>query len=296
MKTLFSVCALALLFAACGGKKPDNNTSTTTTTTTTTTTPTKTEPAANAPKSKTPFDFPVLKTLAAKGDEKTFIVDMTELERSVNDKKSNPNTTYSASFRNSALKSVGEYESEMYDGAKIPNELIYVVPKGQTAKVGDIVAGKWSGVLKRAIVINADNPSSPKVKFLNVGESYGKEEQTLDADAFEVISKPFASGSCCAYKDPVDGRHKLIFIYVAQGDKVMGFHGTELLCVDKSQCTPVPVKPDFKVGDEIQYPFVSVFSKGVVTAIDEKNGIVSLKGLGGSATKCSFGEVIKTLN
>jgi hypothetical protein len=255
-------------------------------------------------KGKFPFEFPVVEKLnAAKGD-KVFAVNMKLVMNDYNAGK----TTIGTQYLLSTVEEPGEKESKInfVSADVIPNSGIVVIPKGQTAKVGDIVAGKWAVNLTRGIVTDASNPKSPKVTF--IGLSYdnpakaddkktgiGQYQYTLTENEFMIISKDFDPGSCCAVKK--DGKWSLMDVFKAEGDMVMGTIFTEFTAVKKSDCIAIPLKGNFKVGDQVYAPWVGKMSVGKITKIDSKMGRITVKfddKVKGEKV-VSFGQVIKDL-
>ena len=255
-------------------------------------------------KGKFHFDYPVTDKLDAANGDKVFAIDMAVYLADL--KAGNP--SIKASLINATIKEVGEKESTVLNAEsyKVPNSGIVIIPKGQTAKVGDFVAGKWNGVMMLGYVTNASNPKSPKVTFLGLDwdnpakaddrkTTVGQFEYTLKENEFMVVSKDFDPGTMCAIKSGKEWR--LMDIFNSKDDKVMGVVYLDFKSANKSDCVPIPLKGNFKVSDQVYAPWMSTMFPGKITKIDSKMGRITVKfddKVKGEKT-VSFGQVIKDL-
>lgn len=252
---------------------------------------------------KFPFDFPVVESTDAKEGDKVFAVNMGLIKNSL--KKGDK--TFQTQYLICTMGKPGSKESDIkfVSAEKVPNSGIIKIPANESVKVGDIVAGVWAVNMTRGIIVDANGP-----KAVMIGIGYdnpakaddkqtpiGQYAYTLKKGEFINITniKEFAPSSCCAVKK--DGSWRLMEVFKAEGDKVMGTIFTEFTAVNKSDCVPIPLKPDFKVGDEVYAPWVGGMYKGKCTKIDEKNGRVTVDfGDNVKGVKVlAFGEVIKSL-
>jgi hypothetical protein len=308
MKKHFTFIFALTLFVltSCKNDKPKEGTDKNVTDSTTTKTESE-ETKSNTKaleKGKFPFEFPVVEKInAAKGDH-VFAVNMRLVLNDYNEGKSKIMTQYLTA----TIEEAGDKESKVMSATpyNVPNSGIVVIPKGQTAKVGDIVAGKWAVNLMRGIVTNASNPKAPKVTFIGLEwdnpakaedkkTGIGQYEYTLKENEFMVISKDFDPGSCCVVKK--DNSWNLMDVFNVQGDMVMGTVFLEFTAVKKSDCIAIPLKGNFKVGDQVYAPWVGKMSGGKITKIDSKMGRITVKfddKVKGEKT-VSFGQVIKDL-
>lgn len=254
---------------------------------------------------KMPFDFPVIEKTDAQPGENVFYINMKLI---ANDLAAGKNT-FGTQYLIGKLKEAGEKESiiDFVGDNKVPNSGIIRIPKNENVKVGDILAAKWAVNMTRAIVVDA-NPSAPKAVMIGITYDnpakaddkktpIGQFAYTLTPGEFINITNKgdFAPASCCAVKK--SGQWKLMDIFRAEGDKVMGTIFTEFTAVPKSDCVPIPLKPNFKEGDDVMAPWVGTFAKGKVTKIDNKNGRITVKfeqSYQGEKV-LAFGEVIKSL-
>ncbi len=254
---------------------------------------------------KMPFDFPIIEKTDAQPGENVFYVNMNLIKNDLAAGKDK----FGTQFLLGKLKESGNNESviDFVGDNKIPNSGIVRIPKNESVKVGDILAAKWAVNMTRAIVVDA-NPSAPKA--IMIGLTYDNpakaDDKTTPIGQFAYTLKPgefinitnkgdFAPSSCCAVKK--DGSWSLMEVFRAEGDKVMGIIFTEFTAVPKSDCVPIPLKPDFKEGDTVMAPWVGAFAKGKVTKIDNKNGRITVKfeqSYQGEKV-LAFGEVIKSL-
>lgn len=170
-------------------------------------------------------------------------------------------------------------------GVEIPNYMIIPIKSGQTAKKGDIVLTWWqsgSG-MKRAIVVDDKNPAEPIVNYIDIswdnpakndkGVGIGQMTEQLKPNSFHVISAEWESGTTVAVKEGSD--FKAATVVKVSGDNVLtiGFGGT-MKVYGKGDCSPVVVKPNVKVGDMVQAPWVGTYKNLKVEKVDAKMGRV----------------------
>lgn len=170
-------------------------------------------------------------------------------------------------------------------GVEIPNYMIIPIKSGQTAKKGDIILTWWqsgSG-MKRAIVTDASNPSEPMVNYIDIswtnpaknneGVGIGQQTEKIKANSFHVINNIWEAGTSVAVKD--GGSYKQATVVKVSGDKVLtiGFAGV-MKVYAKADCTPIPIIPNVKAGDQVQVPWVGTFKNTKVQKVDAKNGRV----------------------
>jgi hypothetical protein len=301
-KMIFAA-AVALSLFACGGDK--NAEEKQSGETTKTEESTKEEPKATTlEKGKFPFEFPVVEKINAAAGQNVFAVNMKLVMNDYNAGKTNFGTQYLLS----TVSEPGEKESKIkfVSEEMVPNSAIVVIPKGQTAKVGDIVAATWAVNLTRGIVTNASDPKAPKVTFIGLDwdnpakaddkkTSIGQYEYTLKENEFMVISKDYDPGSSCAVKK--DGKWSHMNVFNTVGDMVLGTIFVNFTAVNKADCIPIPLKTNFKVGDNVWAPWTGSMSKGKVTKVNAKMGRYTVKFDESSKGEkvISFGDVIKDL-
>ncbi|MDX1903883.1 MAG: hypothetical protein SFU27_06970 [Thermonemataceae bacterium] len=289
MKLKFLVLASAMGFMfACGGKKEENKeTKTDSTKTETPKDSAKKEETASTPTlepGKFPFDFPVIEKLDAAEGDNVFYVNMKLV---MNDFKAG-RKTFGTQYLLGKLSKPGEKEStvQFVSDEIVPNAGIIKIPAKETVKVGDIVAGKWAVNMTRAIITDASNPDAPKAIFIGLDydnpakgddktTGIGQYAYTLKQGEFIKISEPFAPASCCVYKK--GSEYKLMNVFRAEGDKVLGTLFTQFTAVPKADCTPIPLKATYKVGDAVYAPWVGGMYKGKITAVNAKMGRYNVK-------------------
>jgi peptidoglycan hydrolase-like protein with peptidoglycan-binding domain len=198
----------------------------------------------------------------------------------------------------------GEVESKIkdpFDERTVPNSLIIPLPKGQTAEVGDIVLTWWqsgSG-MKRAYVVNADNPKEPVVKYIDIAYDnpatgkddvpIGQMDEQLKPDSFVKLDGDFAPGSAVAVKDPKWDSYNHYQVVHAVGDQVivLGFAG-KMNILNKADCFPVSIMPKVKAGQEVYVNSMSSFTKAIVKKVDLEMGRVFTE----EDAAIAFGDVI----
>jgi len=172
-------------------------------------------------------------------------------------------------------------------GVEIPNYMIIPIKSGQTAKKGDIVLTWWqsgSG-MQRAIVVDDKNPSEPVVNYMDIdwnnpakndnGVGIGQQTEKLGPNSFHVITAEWEAGTTVAAKNGDD--YNAATVIKVSGDKVLtlGFSG-KMKVYAKNDCTPITVKTNVKVGDQVQAPWVGKFKTMKVEKVDTKMGRVWL--------------------
>ncbi len=287
--------ASAALLSACGGAANTTNTSTANNAATAKAPEKKEEkPAAAALKpGEVPFEGMSNLGTTAKAGEIVLTVD----DKKIAEIAANPKDP-TAIFQNRVMVTPGEFESEVEDSFKtkykVPNAYIIPVPKGQKAKVGDVVLTWWQsgGGMMRGYVTEAANPAEPTVRYLGMSPREDKSDK-LKPDSFVVVNSEWAPGAAVLSKD-ANGT-EFAYVLRVNGDKVLlsGF-ARKLRLRSKADLTPIPYKPTFKVGDEVKASFMSSFDPATVVAIDAKAGKVKVKRVRPEEEKdLDFGEVTK---
>lgn len=277
--------SISLTLFSCGGGTATEETDSTKITADSVTTEVSETKKTLAP-GMTPFDFPTVPIKAEPGDN--VLIPSFKMWQHALEAEDPTAETYI--LYSSTISATGEIESDISytnDGIKkMPNSVAIVIPKGQTAKKGDILLTWWqtgSG-MQRAIVIDDSKPTEPIVMYLDLdynnpaidsksGKSIGQTEYQLKADSFIKISDPWQEGNMIAAQD--QGKWKSVQIVKIAGDKVLtiGFAG-KMKVFAKADCKTIPIVPEVKVGDKVQAVFVGSFNEYPVTKIDKKTGRV----------------------
>lgn len=247
------------------------------------------------------FEFPIVEKIDAKKGQEIFYVNMKILRNELA-KGEEPGGTQ---MLIGTMVEPGEKESvvEGVGNVTIPNAGIVPIPPGEEAKVGDVVVGKWAVNMTRGYVTDATDPKKPKVIFIGIDydnpakaedekTGIGQYEYQLDENQFMVISEPYDPGTACVYED--GGRHKLFEVWRAEGDWLIGEAFTKFRPIKKADCKPIPIKPDYQVGDEVYVPFVGSMTKAKITKVGKGRYGVKRDGKD-EEEMVSFGEVIDEL-
>ena len=196
---------------------------------------------------------------------------------------------------------------EYGDKIEVPNALIIPLSKEAKTKKGDMVLTHTRyHDMQRAIVIDASTPTEPVVCFLDeswpdkVDSKELPEKQKgekLEAGSFNVLKDGvFMPGNQVAYKKGSDW--KFGKIVQASDDKLLvcGF-ASRLDCVDKADCTLIPLKQKIKVGDKVRVVDLDEYAPDyVVIKVDQEHGHVWVKHEKGTNTHChGVLDVTKTL-
>lgn len=251
------------------------------------------KPAVTLKPGEVPFDGMSNVPTAAKAGDIVLTIDEAKIAEIAGGAK-DP----TAIFNNRVMVAPGELESEVEDSFKkkykVANAYIIAIPKGQKAKVGDVVLTWWQsgGGMMRGYVTDAANPAEPTVRYLGMSPREDKSDK-LKPDSFIVVNSEWAPGAPVVSKD-ANGT-EFAYILRVNGDKVLlsGF-GRKLRLRSKTDLTPIAYKPAFKVGDEVKASFMSSFDPATVVAIDPKTGKVKVKRIRPEEEKdLDFGEVTK---
>lgn len=223
-----------------------------------------------------PWDFP--KEAAIKTEVGDFVLSPHSFyESSIEKGKDLLKTAFI--YYNAVVEEVGSTESKLKSVGKnytVPNSLIIPIPKGQTAKKGDIVLSWWqkgSG-MQRAIVTDDSNPSEPKVAYLDLsykddgsGVANKHEHQELKANSFFVLKDgEWAAGMPIRYKDKKDWKKGIILNVLDGKVLIMGFAG-KMMAANQSDCRLLPLHQELKEGDEVYALFVAAYGDKTVKVI-----------------------------
>ncbi|WP_027000341.1 hypothetical protein [Eisenibacter elegans] len=281
---------IAGTLSACGGSTKENATEADTADSLTT----EAESTTEKPKTvtlapgETPFGFPAVATKAEAGD----VVLCPSYKMWTSKLATEDPTKETYLFYHAEMETPGELESEVkftFDGTqKMPNSMLVRIPKGQKAKVGDVVLTWWqtgSG-MQRAIVTEASNPAEPTVRYLDLswdnpaqdrdsGKGIGQTEYKLKPNSFTVIG-PFSQGSTIAAKDGDDWRCVQVIANDGQQVLTLGFAG-RMKTYPRKDCKTIPQIVKVQPGDKVQAVFVGNFRPAEVVSVDERLGVVFVK-------------------
>ena len=201
------------------------------------------------------------------------------------------------------LVEAGDAESKVKSLAgteySLPNELIISIPKGMTAKVGDILLTWWqsgSG-MQRAIVVGG-TPTEPVVRYLDIAydnpSGAGKKEDTLKPDTFSVLTEPWQIGTTVTVK--VGTQQRFGHLLAADQKKILirEFAG-KLAVHERSSATPVPLRPVIAPDGAAKAALFGSLKPITVIKVDEKIGrVFSTYQLGRTEKEkaFAFGEVV----
>lgn len=249
-----------------------------------------------------PFEMPAMAKTDAKAGEPVFVLNM-KLIRNAWD--AGKRDGFPTQFLLATMKTPGAQTSVVHfvDDETVPNVGIIRIPKLGKLKKGDIVAGKWAVNMTRGVVVDP-NPKAPKVRFIGLAADnpakaddkttgIGMYDYTLAPGELMVISKPYDPASACALKQGSD--YKVMQVFRASGDRVMGIVHTDLVSAKKADCIPLPIKPTYKVGQVVWASWVSTMAKGTITKVDVGRYQVKFEKTFMGEPLVSFGEVIDKL-
>lgn len=279
-KNFWAFGVASLMLAACGGEGEGGDTTDAPSSDSTAVDSTET-----ASEGINPFpDFPAVGLTANEGDY--CLTPSLKWQQDATDQGADQVTFI---FYNAKMGATGAETSTVdftFDGEQeIPNYMIIPIKSGQTAKKGDIILTWWqtgSG-MQRAIVVDDTDPSAPIVNYLDLDWDnpaktsddigIGQATYQIEAGTFHVLGAMWEPGTTVAVKD--GDKYLSAQVVAVSGNKVLtvGWGGS-MKMYDKSACTPVPVYPNVKAGDEIQAPWVGSFVDTKVQKVDTKMGRV----------------------
>lgn len=292
---IIAILAAAAFMTACGGAANTSNNGATANNTATAKAPTSPEakPAVMLKPGEVPFEGMSNVATTAKAGDIVLTIDEAKIAEIAGGAK-DP----TAIFNNRVMVTPGEVESEVEDSFqkkyKVANAYIIAIPKGQKAKVGDVVLTWWQsgGGMMRGYVTDAGNGTEPTVRYLGMSPREDKSDK-LKPDSFIVVNNEWAPGAAVLSKD-ANGT-EFAYVLRVNGDKVLlsGF-ARKLRLRSKSDLTPISYKPTFKAGDEVIASFMSSFDPATVVSIDAKAGKIKVKRVRPEEEKdLDFGEVTK---
>jgi hypothetical protein len=186
-------------------------------------------------------------------------------------------------YYGATVEAVGELESTLRNLAgrsfSVPNAMILPIEGGHQAQVGDVLLGRWesgSG-LRRSIVIGGE-PDQPLVRYLDRAferdQADGQREDHLRTGRFMALTDAWQLGSSIACRNR--NQHAYGILVHDAGDEILGlFHAGRLESQSRAECTGIPPRQNFEVGDTVHVPGPSGnFLAGTVTEVDAEFGRV----------------------
>lgn len=161
---------------------------------------------------------------------------------------------------------------------KIPNVLIIPLGSSPGAHLGDIVLTSNPGdnhSLARGIVAEGGTDLEPLVHYLEIRELSRLDNRKfkLSPGTFRVLKSSEEPGSelLCKEKENFRGVtliHKTAELYLARN-----YLGA-INVYKHSDCKPIPLRPQFQVGDKVLVPIGSFYREGTVKKIEDRLGRV----------------------
>lgn len=282
-KSLILFAAAALTLASCGGKTDGNAEGGDSTNAE------STEVAAADGYNDFPWDFPKSIDLEFEAGQ-YYLAPYTFYPSAVEEKKD---------LTQEVLIFYHDTYNDVTDGkvnGKTPTSLCIPLPKGETAKKGDVVLTWWqsgSG-LQRALVTDDSSADAPKTVYIDLnykGDGSGFAEKYIDQlkpNSFKVLTNgELEPGAPIAYFD--NGKWKNgICVNVADDTVLIKGFSSHIYTAKKDKVKVIPLVPEYKEGDMVSVVFVDSFSDGyTVKKIDmsigrvwvEKNGREEIKSI-----------------
>lgn len=228
-----------------------------------------------------PFGLPAT-TTSAHASEFALVPSRSSLNRAFEQPEGKQTLLYTGAF----VDRPGERESSVVwltqQRGSVPNSLLIALPRGERAKLGDIVlTNSLSGSgLERAIVVSEGETDVPDVRSLDLpleGAAVANERRSrLAKSSFRVLSKPAELGTTLACRR---GERRERFLLVATAGDTwlgLGFAGRALLLPSRS-CRAVPLVPEVHAGSRVFIPIAGEFIAAEVAGVDPGNGRVTVR-------------------
>lgn len=177
---------------------------------------------------------------------------------------------------------IGEDESKVKSLAgteySIPNEFIISIPKGQTAKVGDILLTWWqSGSGMQRTIVVGGTAAQPVVRYLDITydnpSGAGQKEDKLRPDSFYVLSEPFQLGTTVTVKAGAQQRFGHLLAVSETKVLIQEFAG-KLKLYDRDLATAMPIRPKLSANDAAKAALFGSLKPVTVVKVDAKIGRV----------------------
>jgi hypothetical protein len=237
-------------------------------------------PAARAQNvsGKIPFDYPMVTTTARPGDY-VLAPPRAWLDEALENGADKQPFIYYGAWLTAAGKSGSIVRTLPGPEEEVPNSLLIPIPKGESARPGDIVLTTWaSGTgMQRAIVVEGEKPTSPQVRYLDLAldhpTGWGEKVDTLPPNTFHRLTRPGEVGTTVACRE--GKRYIQRIVTHRSGDKLLGlgFAG-QLKVVPAADCREVPLVPKVKLADRVFVPVLGTFTEAKVKQVDAEAGRV----------------------
>lgn len=158
----------------------------------------------------------------------------------------------------------------------IPNSMIIPIPAGQRANKGEIIL-TWEQnrgtSMRTAIVVEASNPTSPKIQYLDTPFQQDTQTDQAKPNTFVVLSSRWQPGTYLAVKEGVGYDYAQVIRVADEKVLTIGFTG-KIKVYPKKDCKPIPIKLAVKPGEKVQVVKVATFREGVVKKVIPEIGRV----------------------
>lgn len=206
-------------------------------------------------------------------------------------------------FYSEEVKAVkGDLVEFDHENSILPSSLVIPIPKGQVAKKGDVIVTWWQSGSGMQQAYVTEGGAEPKVNYLGMsyeedGSGFGNKfsnEQLAPNSFFVLKNGELQSGAPVAFKEDDSWKYGTLINKSADKALILGFAD----CIHSANLTDVkviPIKPDYKVGDEVGYVYVGSFNTGKVKKIDLTIGRVWVEGPWGDDVIVSLVEICKAV-
>jgi hypothetical protein len=159
----------------------------------------------------------------------------------------------------------------------IPNALVIAVPAKASAAVGDIVLTDWGrgAGMQRAIVVGAEDPFSPKVRYLDLPflhpSGHAELEDTLPPASFRRVEKAGDVGSTAVCRQGAKRTRQLVIRPLDDG--FVGYSFSRRVSVwHKQQCEWLDVRRQRLPGERVSVPVMGRYSPARLVKVDAPSG------------------------
>jgi hypothetical protein len=163
---------------------------------------------------------------------------------------------------------------------------LFVIPAGiekaEDVKVGDMVLAEWASSLKHAIVTKVEAPDKITVRYTDLPEKWDTDEarikKTLSPREVTKQEEGLHPGNFAIAAE--EDRPIQVLLVSQSGDKWLARRFAGRVGVfDAKNLKPIPLKPDLKVGQTVQAPWVGMMYPGKVKKVSGTRVEVAIEGI-----------------
>jgi hypothetical protein len=159
----------------------------------------------------------------------------------------------------------------------VDNLLIVPIPAGQSVSRGDIVLCDWeSGAgMQRAIVVDATDPLSPKVRYLDLPfdhpSGYAEQEDKLSQGTFRQVGKAGEPGSTAVCQQGAKRTRQVVIRSFA--DNLVGYSFSRRISLwQRDSCQLLDPQQKRRRGEKVLVPVLGRYNPARLLEVDSLAG------------------------